>query len=113
MKQLLQFTTDNENTFFVEIPDESTPKESMRGMTSNENTRGVIENAVTNFEKSLKPLKEITNGIFNSLRDKDIVNPGEISVELGLKFSAKAGVIITSVDGEANLKVTLKWSKDR
>ncbi|MCK7576896.1 MAG: hypothetical protein MZV65_14195 [Chromatiales bacterium] len=36
--------------------------------------------------------------------------PTEIGLEFGVKFSAKAGAIIASVDSEAVFKVSLKWS---
>jgi hypothetical protein len=32
-----------------------------------------------------------------------------MEVELHLKFSARAGIILASVDSEAHLKITLKW----
>jgi len=96
--------------FFVELPDENISNEPVRGFLTEEGEQGVIQNAIVNFEKSLEPLKSISSSIFNSV--KEISNsPDEINVELGLKFSAKAGLVITSFDGEANLKITLKWSK--
>lgn len=37
----------------------------------------------------------------------------EIALEFGIKFNAKAGVIIASVDSEATFKVALKWCNRR
>ena len=107
MKKLLQFITDDGNEFYVEVQDEN-PQAATRSGTAVEQTRGVIQNAANSFENALKPLKEVSNKIFNSL--KDITNsPDEVQVELGLKFSAKAGIILTSLDSEANFKIILKW----
>ncbi len=109
MKKLLQFTTDGGEEFFIEVNDLPV-NEPMRGGTADESSRGIIQNAAGSFEKALKPLREISNGIINSV--KEIVNsPDEIGVELGLKFSSKAGIILTSLDTEANFKITLKWKK--
>jgi len=38
-----------------------------------------------------------------------VSKPKEISLEIGLKLSAKAGVVLASADAEGSLKVTLKW----
>ena len=40
------------------------------------------------------------------------LQPSEAQVEVGFKFSAKAGVILASADSEATFKVTLKWKTD-
>src|SRR5581483_9489026 len=108
MKKLLQFTTEDGDIFFVEA-DEPVAAPAMRG-SGDEATRGVVQTASESFEKALKPLKDVSNTIISSI--KDIVNsPNEVQVEMGLKFSAKAGIILTSLDSEANLKIVLKWTK--
>ena len=38
-----------------------------------------------------------------------VSQPKEVSLEIGLKLSAKAGVVLASADAEGSLKVTLKW----
>jgi hypothetical protein len=107
MKKLLEYTTAEGDKFFIEIMDASVNESVRSGFNE---TRGLIQNATESFEKSLKPLKNITSSIFSSI--KEIVNsPDEITVELGLKFSAQAGIILTSLDSEANLKIGLKWKK--
>jgi len=109
MKKLLQFKTGEGDTFYIEV-NESPANEPMRGISGDESTRGIIQNAADNFDKALKPLKDISNSIINSI--KEIVNsPDEIEVELGLKFSTKAGIILTSIDSEANFRISLKWNK--
>ncbi len=111
MKKLIQFTTTDGNNFFVEI-DEPVAAEAVRGYSEQGNTRGVLETAKQSFNDALKPLKEISNSIIDSVRQ--ISNaPDEVEVELGLKFSAQAGIILTSLDSEANFKITLKWQKNK
>ncbi len=111
MKKLIQFTTADGDDFFVEI-EEPVATETVRGYSGQENTRGVLETAKQSFNDALKPLKEISNSIIDSVRQ--ISNaPDEVEVELGLKFSAKAGIILTSLDSEVNFKITLKWQKSK
>jgi hypothetical protein len=69
---------------------------------------GTLQKASARFEEALEPLRKISGAIIRKIKDLD-THPDEISVELGLKFSASAGVILTSVDSEANLKINLKW----
>ncbi len=108
MKKILQLKANDGSDLFVEV-DDSTESLPMRG-NAVEN-RGVIENAKASFEKALHPLKEVSNSIINCI--KEISNsPKEVEVELGLKFTAKAGIILTSLDSEAHLKITFKWIKD-
>lgn len=109
MKRLLQFSTEDGQEFFVELNGDNLPHEPVRGFSPEESKRGVIQNAMINFEKSLEPLKAISGSIINSVKDVS-GSPDEIEVELGLKFSAKAGIILTTLDGEANLKIILKWN---
>lgn len=109
MKKLLQFTTEDGDVFFVEA-DEPVAAPAMRGSGGDEASRGVVQTVSESFEKALKPLKDVSNTIISSI--KDVVNsPNEVQVEMGLKFSAKAGIILTSLDSEANLKIVLKWTK--
>jgi hypothetical protein len=39
--------------------------------------------------------------------------PDAIEIELGLKLTAKTNFVVAGSSGEANFKVTLKWSPDQ
>ena len=111
MKKLLQFTTQDGNDFFVEVEDNSAgTAQAVRGFAGEDSTRGVVQTASESFEKAIRPLKEISNSIVNCVKDF-ASSPDEVQVELGLKFAARAGIIITSLDSEANLKITFTWKK--
>lgn len=68
---------------------------------------GLIEGG--KFETALRGLKPIANAVMETLNDLN--NPSEISLEMGVKFGAKTGVILASADTEATMKITLKWHK--
>lgn len=107
MNKLLKFSTSDAEEFFIEIND-SANEVTMRHNSGNADDRNLIQNTHVTFEKALKPLKEISNTIISSV--KEVINsPNEIEVELNLKFTARAGIILASVDSEAHLKITLKW----
>ena len=110
MKKLLEFKTKDGDVFYIEVAEENSGGQ-FRGAGTDDSTRGIIQNTAQTLDKALKPLKEISNSIISSV--KEIINsPDEIGVELGLKFSSKAGIILTSLDSEANFKISLKWKKN-
>jgi hypothetical protein len=111
MKKLLQFKTKDGNDFFIEIDDLSL-NEPTRGGSSESGNRGIIQNAADSFDKALEPLKEVSNSIINCIKEFSS-SPKEVEVELGLKFTAKAGIILTSLDSEAHLKIVLKWQNSK
>lgn len=109
MKKIIQLRTDDGNEVLIEVSDVATVDTFRSGANPD---RGVVDNIKDSFDKALAPLKGIANSIINTI--KDIANaPDEVSAELGFKFSAKAGIILTSLDSEANFKIALKWTKEK
>ncbi len=78
--------------------------QSGRGPRSNDNQPEV---AKEKFEQVMSKLKPVTETIFNSL--KELNTPDEINLEMGIKLSAEAGIVLASAGSEATLKVSLKW----
>jgi Trypsin-co-occurring domain 1 len=103
MKKLLEVKlgTGSDDKVFVEVED-------LAGVTrsGSSGVDGIIQASET-LEESLKKVTPVLQSISSLLRE--INNPKEIAVEIGFKFTAKAGIIISSIDAEASLKVTLKW----
>ncbi len=50
--------------------------------------------------------------IISKLRDLD-TPADQVEVKFGLKLTADAGAIFTSVGGEVSYEITLKWSQDK
>lgn len=72
-------------------------------------TDGVIE-ATEDFEATISHIPPVAQAVMDAL--KEINNPEEISLELGLKFNAKAGVVFAGVGSEVAFKVAVKWKND-
>ena len=70
---------------------------------------GIIEGG--KFEEVIAGLKPVANSVLGVL--KDINEPAEIALEMGIKLGAKAGIILASTDSEATFKVTVKWQKPK
>lgn len=58
------------------------------------------------FEEAIESIEPATNSILKLLSNVGVC---EGQVEVGLKFSVKAGVILASADSEATFKITMKW----
>jgi hypothetical protein len=67
----------------------------------------VVREAGRNLEDALKDVAPAIDALHRMALA--VSKPKEISLEIGLKLSAKAGVILASADAEGSLKVTLKW----
>ena len=68
---------------------------------------GLIEGG--KFHTAIKGLKPVANLVLGVL--KDLNEPSEVQLEMGIKLGAKAGIILASADSEATMKVTVKWQR--
>ncbi|OQX00230.1 MAG: hypothetical protein BWK73_49140 [Thiothrix lacustris] len=98
-KHLIEYPLDNGDIIYIEA--ETTEDELSR--ISND---GGKETSGQKFEDALKKTEPALSAVANLIKR---LNPAEAQVEVGFKFSAKAGVILASADSEATFKVTLKW----
>ncbi len=111
MKKILQFAGENDNDFFIEINEEPSTGNIRKG-TERDHGGGVVQHASQSFEKTLTPLKKISSSLINQF--KDLANsPDEVEIELYLKFAASAGIILSSLDSSAHLKIVLKWQNKK
>ncbi len=68
----------------------------------------VSEKAVKTFEEAADGIRSIARTVLDRLVD---LGPQAVEVELGVKFSATAGVVLAKAASEGNCKITLKWTK--
>lgn len=68
------------------------------------------EKAKVKFEESLEVLERVSRSVVGNLkRAAKSVQPDEVEVKLGLKFSAEAGAFIAKAGTEGALEVVMKW----
>ena len=108
MKRLVEFPLEDGSTIMVEVDEPERAGGTTRVSRGGEKT---VEKANQSFEAALDKVKPTANAVISKLRDL-YDPPDEISVEFGLKLSAKAGVFLAAAGVEANYKVTLKWKKN-
>jgi hypothetical protein len=71
---------------------------------------GAVERAGETFETAVAKIKPVIGIVVDSLRDM-VHAPDDLTIDFGITFDAKSGVILTSVGVQANLKVTVAWHK--
>ena len=110
--KIVKFETEDGDIIYVEAEDMQFGREDNNqglAVAGSENDEGKnIKNATSKFEKALEPIRKISNHLVQNIKDIDIT-PDEVSVELGLKFNAEAGIIISKASSEANIKINLTW----
>ena len=61
------------------------------------------------FQTAIEGIRPAADAVLDVL--KQLKDPSEISLEMGIKLGAKAGVILASADSEATMKVTVTWKR--
>ncbi|MBF8271853.1 MAG: hypothetical protein HW380_958 [Magnetococcales bacterium] len=69
-----------------------------------ERARDLFEEGVVLIQNCAEGLVEKIEAISRKTR------PDEVEVKLGIKMDGKAGAVLVTVGGEAQLEVTLKWN---
>ena len=108
MKKAIPFEIDGE-PIFIEIDDSTEVEDIPSGQSGpqfRERKRG--EDKTRRFVEAVERVKPAAEAVLKTF--KELNTPGEIALEFGVKFNAKAGAILASVDSEATFKVSLKWT---
>jgi hypothetical protein len=99
------------NSVLIEVTDapEPTSKKAESKQLGNKMGGGgkTIREASRNLEDALSDVGPAIDALRKMAAS--VSAPKEISLEVGLKLTAKAGIILASADAEGSIKVTLKW----
>ncbi|WP_413174490.1 CU044_2847 family protein [Anabaena azotica] len=109
-KVLVPFTLDG-GTILVEVEAPEKPKEGKQRYADSpsKNVANKITEAKQTFAEAIQQIKPVVTTIADQFKD---LNTKEMEVKFGVKLSTEAGVILTSVGGEVNFEITVKWSKE-
>jgi hypothetical protein len=106
MPELLRFKNDAGEEILVEVA--TAPGPATRGVRPVE----AIVDAGESLDRLLSRLGPAVSGIVGDIRSRADC-PDEVEVEFGVRLSADSNVIIARAGGEANFRITLRWSRDR
>jgi hypothetical protein len=102
MAYLVEFPVAEGETIVVEMDDDQLAGFAPAAVNPGE----VALVAAGSLEAAIDRLLPALRSIGARLRT---LTPDELTVELGVKLTAEAGVVVAKAAGEANFTVTLKW----
>lgn len=106
-KEVAQFALEDGSTFLVEIDE---PESSAIERVSID-TGQMVYQAKETLDTALDKVKPVAQTVLSKLTS-GFTNPAdEVSVTFGLRLSAEAGVVFSSVGGEVTFEVSLTWQK--
>ena len=70
----------------------------------------VVKRTEELLRKSFTQIKDFSDSIAASIKNSTVC-PQEFELEFGVKFSADAGIVISSLSSEANITIRMKWTK--
>ncbi|HSU05041.1 MAG TPA: CU044_2847 family protein [Acetobacteraceae bacterium] len=102
MTKLVRFRLEGGDSVIVQVDDQES------GPVPAASPGEIAAKAAMTFEQATSKLGPIARAVLAQVEN---LGPDETSVELGLKFSAEAGVILAKSAAEGTCKITIKWKK--
>ena len=69
---------------------------------------GISDNVRETWEDGVDLVRELSQGIVSKLQAAT-ASAKEVTVEMGVNISGKAGIVLVEGSAGANLKITIKW----
>lgn len=110
MSNFIEVHLDDNTTVYLETAKNDMQKAEDGLFTPVASNGRIIEKTKDFLDATFNQIKTFSNEIANTISNID-VTPDEFEVEFGVKFSADAGIIISSISSEASITVKLKWVK--
>jgi Trypsin-co-occurring domain 1 len=106
MSELLEFKSDQGGVVLVEVAE-------LPGgpVTRGGRSRAAVLEAGESLERVLGQVGPVVKGIVSELRAAADW-PAEVEVEFAVKVSADSNVIIARAGGEANFRISMRWSRE-
>lgn len=102
---LVQFTNQDGSTVLVEVENLSSGP-----LTRGGRTESAVVEAGTSLDNVLGTLGPTLGSLVARVRGA-VDSPDEVEIEFAVKLSTDANVIIARAGGEANFRISMKWSK--
>ena len=109
MLNFIEVMLDDNTKIYLETAKEDIKKNKNEAFVPIANYGKIVEKSKEFLDNSFAQIKAFSSGIVNSIKSLDAA-PDEFEVSFSVKFSADAGIIISSVSSEASITVKLKWT---
>ena len=102
--RLVKYKTEQGGALVFEVEEVAQP-----GMKLAAADKGAVQ-ATQTLEEALNEVEPVISKLCDRLRGM-VSSPQQVNIELGLKFTAGAGVVFAKVGAEGHCKVSLTWTK--
>lgn len=109
MQNLIEVTMANNSKLYIENAVLVSPNNSDSLLIPAASGTSVIKQTEAMLKKSFEQIKEFSDHIATAIRNSSAC-PDEFDLEFGVKFSAEAGIVISSLNSEANVTIHMKWT---
>ncbi|MBD2511794.1 hypothetical protein H6G91_31915 [Nostoc muscorum FACHB-395] len=109
-KQITEFSLEDGTTFLAEVDEPENSNSLVR--VARPDAGQIVVEAKKKFDEVLDQIQPVASAIITKLSQLN-TPADEVEVKFGIKLNAVAGAIFTSVGGEANYEITLKWKQDK
>jgi len=110
MPNFIEITLDENTKIYLETAKDDIKKGDGSLFIPAASDGQILEKTKKYLDDTLNQIKVFSNKIADSIKSLDIT-PDEFEVDFAVKFSAEAGIIISSVSSEASITIKLKWTK--
>jgi hypothetical protein len=102
VEKLVRFSLESGGSVLVQLD------ERQSGPVPAASPGDIATKASMTFEQAVAQIGPIAKTLLDQVKD---LEPHEAKVELGISFSAEAGVVLAKTSAEGSCKVTLSWKK--
>ncbi len=102
MSKLVEFPLESGSSIIVEVDEQAS------GPVPAADPGDLAGKAKMSFEQATAKLRPLALAVLNQVKD---LGPHKVEVELGITFSAEAGIILAKSAAEGTCTITLSWQK--
>ena len=108
-KEVAQFALEDGTTFLIDVQEPEGGAVERVAINSGQ----MVLQAKQTFEEAIDTVKPVASKLITRLRTGLTTPADEGEIKFGLRLSAEAGAIFSSVGGEVDFEITLKWKEDK
>lgn len=112
MKKLIEVSVDDQMKLYIEADEQQLLDDADPLLMPSASEGKIIKKTQSFLEQSVTQIKSFSSNIAKSIKSSDTC-PDEFELEFAVKFAADAGIVISSINTEANIIVKMKWNNNK
>lgn len=112
MEKLIKIESEDNMNIYIEAHNVSDLQDTKSISVPVASEKKIVKKSIDFLDNSLSQISNFSNCIAEKLKSTAL-QPDEFEVEFAVKFTADAGIVISSIGMESNINVKLKWEKNK